>query len=114
YNFGVYAQTGGYNLNWVRITKTSARPGTALASASATTGETLTLYPNPVTDRLTLDAAPEFLGGEVSILSLDGRTVWRGSHHGAAVDVSALRPGLYTLVLTAQDQPKQVRRFSKE
>ena len=110
YNFGVYAQTGGYNLNWVRITKVGAR-------ALATTSEAkivASVYPNPVRDRLTLDVAPEFLGGEVSILSLDGRVVWRGTHHGEPVDVAALRPGLYTLVLTAKDQPRLVSRFSKE
>ena len=110
YNFGVYAQTGGYNLNWVRITKVGAR-------ALATTSEAkivASVYPNPVRDRLTLDVAPEFLGGEVSILSLDGRVVWRGTHHGEPVDVSALRPGLYSLVLTAKDQPRLVSRFSKE
>ena len=29
YNFGIYAQTGGYNLNWVRITNRRGprRPG---------------------------------------------------------------------------------------
>ena len=32
YNFGVYAQTGGYNLNYVRITKQG------VARALATTG----------------------------------------------------------------------------
>ena len=110
YNFGVYAQTGGYNLNYVRITKVAGR-------ALATTAEAkvvASVYPNPVRDRLTLDVAPEFMGGEVSILSLDGRVVWRGTHHGEPVDVSALRPGLYTLVLTAKDQPRLVSRFSKE
>ena len=110
YNFGIYAQTGGYNLNWVRITKVGAR---ALATTSETKVAT-SVYPNPVRDRLTLTAAPEFLGGEVRILSLDGRTVWRGIHHGESIDASALRPGLYTLVVTAKDQPKLVSRFSKE
>ena len=110
YNFGVYAQTGGYNLNWVRITKVGAR---ALANTSEAK-IVASVYPNPVRDRLTLDVAPEFLGGEVSILSLDGRVVWRGTHHGEPVDVAALRPGLYSLVLTAKDQPRLVSRFSKE
>ena len=111
YNFGVFAQTGGYNLNWVRITKVGAR---ALATTGAEAKVVASVYPNPVRDRLTLDAAPEFLNGEISILSLDGRTVWRGTHHGTSVDMSALRPGLYTLVLTAKDQPKLVSRFSKD
>ena len=112
YNFGVYAQTGGYNLNWVRITKQGAAR-TALATTKA--AETaLALYPNPVVDKLTLNAGPEFAGSQLSILSIDGRLVWRGTHHGGSVDISALRPGLYTLVVVAKDQPRLVSRFSKE
>jgi beta-glucanase (GH16 family) len=113
YNFGIYAQTSGYNLNWVRITKVNAR--TALASTSAAdTRQLASVYPNPVLDRLTLDAAPEFRGGQARIMSLDGRVVWRGTYTGAAVDVSALKPGLYTLAVEAKDQPKLVSRFSKQ
>ena len=110
YNFGVFAQTGGYNINRVRNSKVAARALATTADAKAVAS----VYPNPVRDRLTLSAAPEFLGGEVRILSLDGRTVWRGTHRGETVDVSALKPGLYTLVVEASGQPKLVSRFSKE
>ncbi len=112
YNFGVYAQTGGWNLNWVRISKTGGRA--ALASTAADNQQVVSVYPNPVLDRLTLDAAPAFVGGEVSILSVEGRVVWRGTYGGRPVDVSALKPGLYTLALYAKGQPKLVSRFSKQ
>ena len=112
YNFGIYAQTGGYNLNWVRITKQGANRA-ALATTSAT--ETaLALYPNPVRDRLTLAAGPEFAGSQLSILSIDGRLVWHGTYRGETVDVSALRPGLYTLLAQTADGRKVLSRFSKE
>ncbi len=113
YNLGVFAQTGGYNLNWIRITKVSAR-GVLAAASAATDGPALTLYPNPVTDRLTLQAGPAFLGGEVRIMGIDGRLVWRGTHTGATVDVTALSPGLYTLTAQNQAGDKLVRRFSKQ
>ncbi|MCI1186751.1 beta-1,3-glucanase family protein [Hymenobacter sp. DH14] len=111
YNFGIYAQTGGYNLNWVRITKQGANRALATTGAAETA---LALYPNPVRDRLTLDAGPEFAGSQLSILSIDGRTVWRGTYRGETVDVSALRPGLYTLLAQTTDGRKVLSRFSKE
>jgi len=113
YNFGVFAQTGGYNLNWVRITKVAAR-GVVTAAAAANTPAALGLYPNPVTDRLTLDGPAELRGREVSILGVDGRRVWRGTYQGQPLDVSTLRPGLYTLVTQGADGQKQISRFSKE
>ena len=112
YNFGIYAQTGGYNLNWVRITKQGAARALATTGAAAETA--LTIYPNPVRDRLTLAAGPEFAGSQLSILSIEGRLVWRGTYRGETVDVSALRPGLYTLLAQTADGRKVVSRFSKE
>ena len=111
YNFGIYAQTGGYNLNWVRITKQGAARALATTNAAETA---LALYPNPVRDRLTLAAGPEFAGSQLSILSVEGRLVWRGTHRGEPVDVSALRPGLYTLLAQTADGRKVLSRFSKE
>ena len=114
YNFGVYAQTGGWNINWVRISKINAR--TALANTpAATAGEfSLSLYPNPVSDRLTLRAAADFVGADLRIISLTGQEVWRGTNDGKAIDVSGLKPGLYTLVVNTPNQPKRVQRFHKE
>ena len=114
YDFGVYAQTGGYNLNWIRISKAPGGARTALATASPGEPAALLLYPNPATDRLMLDAPASLLGAPLRITDLAGRTVWQGTHTGAALDVSVLRPGLYTLVVAAPNQPVLVRRFSKQ
>jgi len=111
YNFGVYAQTGGWNLNWVRITKVNAR---AADTAPDKAAPALTLYPNPAAERLTVTAGADFRGSEASILGFDGSVVWRGVFDGEAVNVAGLKPGLYTLVLTSADQRKVVSRFSKE
>jgi len=114
YDFGVYAQTGGYNLNWIRISKALGGARPALATASPGEPAALVLYPNPATDRLTLDAPASLLGAPLRITDLAGRTVWQGTHTGAALDVSALRPGLYTLVVAGPGQPVLMRRFSKQ
>jgi hypothetical protein len=118
YNFGVYAQTGGYNLNWIRITKSSTAARTALASTTTTaakpsSGKVLELYPNPVAERLNLSLAPEYAGEQMQILSVEGRVVWRGTYTGEAVNVASLKPGLYTLVVQTKAQ-KLVSRFSKQ
>ena len=114
YDFGVYAQTGGYNLNWIRISKAPNGARTALATASPGEPAALVLYPNPATDRLTLDAPASLLGAALRITDLAGRTVWQGTHTGAALDVAALRPGMYALSVSAPGQPVLVRRFSKQ
>jgi beta-glucanase (GH16 family) len=118
YNFGVYAQAGGWNFNWLRITKASvarmAQPTTADAQqTSATDAAELALYPNPATGQLTLSGVSK-AGTQVSILNMQGRPVWTGAYNGKALDVSKLAPGLYNLVLMGTDQQKQTIRFSKE
>ncbi|GAA4354756.1 hypothetical protein GCM10023185_16880 [Hymenobacter saemangeumensis] len=120
YNFTVFAQTGGWNINWVRISRVSARPTVdaepaTLAPAPAfDPTPALTLYPNPATDRLNVTSATDLQGAQVSILGFDGTVVSRGTFNGETVDVSTLKPGLYTLVLTTTDKRKVVSRFSKE
>lgn len=116
YNFGVFAQTGGYNLNWVRITKTSARG--ALATTAAKTGfsgaDKLDLYPNPVTDRLQLHAQPgrSLEGSQFRILDALGRQVGSGPAAAGSIDVSGLKSGVYTLTVTSA-AGQTTQRFSK-
>ena len=114
YDFGVFAQSGGWNINWVRISRASTGARAALTTTSPDSAPTLTLYPNPATDRLTLDAAASLMGATVRIVDAVGREVWHGRHTGAALDVSALRPGLYSLLVAAADQPVLTRRFCKQ
>ncbi|RZK97632.1 MAG: carbohydrate-binding protein, partial [Hymenobacter sp.] len=110
YNFGIYAQTGGYNLNWVRITKVNGRPASALATSAADAPATLTLYPNPqqAGERLTLtlpacDAAHP---ATVQVLDLSGREVWRTTAASATVEVAPgqrLSSGMYSVRINGQD-----------
>ena len=110
YNFAVYAQTGGWNINWVRISKVAARSALATGTASS---HTLELYPNPVTDRLSIGSELSLSGSGFRVVDAMGRCVARGTLHGNGVDVAALPAGVYTLEVTTQDQATLTRRFVK-
>ncbi|WP_254245225.1 carbohydrate-binding protein [Hymenobacter sp. BRD67] len=111
YNFGVYAQTGGYNLNWVRISKVSGARS-ALATLNSRDDAQLSLYPNPVSQELQLATAPELAGSTYRVVNAVGQAVRQGAL-GAAIDVTALPAGLYLLVVTTKDQQTLSRRFTK-
>lgn len=113
YNFGIYAQTGGYNLNWVRISKANgAREATPLATLNARDDDQLSLYPNPVSEQLRLVAAPELAGSTYRVVNSVGQAVRAGTL-GTTLDVAALPAGLYVLVVTTKDAQTLSRRFTK-
>jgi hypothetical protein len=113
YNFGVYAQTGGYNINWVRITKQgTARLAAPLATTGSQNDDQLSLFPNPATDQLRLATAPELAGSTYRVVNSVGQAVRSGSL-GASLDVAALPAGLYQLLVTTKDQQTLSRRFTK-
>jgi chitinase len=113
YNFGIYAQTGGYNLNWVRLTKQGtarlAAPTSAAASPSLAG-----LYPNPVAGGDFLRTEPEVVGHSYQVLDALGRVASQGTVGANGLDVSALRAGQYTLLLTAPTQERSSRHFTKQ
>jgi hypothetical protein len=116
YNFGIYAQTGGYNVNWVRITKQgTARMAEPLATASASlqNDEQLSVYPNPTADQLHLATAPALAGSTYRVVNAVGQAVRSGAL-GASLDVATLPAGLYLLVVTTPSQQTLSRRFTKQ
>ena len=116
YNFGVFAQTGGFNINWVRISKTGARPAAFTAKpakVAAAAVSSLEIYPNPATDRLVLHSEQRLTGSQFQVLDSWGRPVAQGPAASGSVDVSALPPGVYTLRLLPVGQPPITRRFTK-
>ena len=116
YNFGVYAQTGGYNINWVRITKqgaarmAAATPDQTSAPVSASVVE---VYPNPVTDRLLLRSAQSQEGRQFQIMDTWGRPVASGTIPPSGVDVSELKAGIYTIRVIADGKVQTTKRFIK-
>ncbi|MDO7876963.1 carbohydrate-binding protein [Hymenobacter sp. ASUV-10] len=112
YNFGIYAQTGGYNLNYVRISK-AAGARAATSGDVAASAEHIELYPNPATDRLYLRATRSLSNSTYQVLDAWGQTVARGPASAESLDVAALRSGVYTLLLTVDGQTQAPRRFVK-
>ncbi len=115
YNFGIYIQNAGMNINWIKITKSS----TALTAKTASTKvapqekiESLNVYPNPAEDKLFFDA--EVSGASVTIINAEGgATVSQQKAHDNSIDVAGLKPGIY-LILVEKYGVKTVRRFIKK
>jgi hypothetical protein len=112
YNFGIYAQTGGYNLNWVRISK-AAGARAATTPDGTTAAERIELYPNPATDRLYLRASRSLSTSTYQVLDAWGQRVAQGNASAESLDISALRSGVYTLLLTIDGQTQAPQRFVK-
>lgn len=110
YNFGIYIQNTGVNINWIRITKTAS----ALVAKSASTDkiESLTVYPSPTDNELFFSA--EISGANVSIInSQDGTTLSSQKANSNSINVAGLKSGIY-LILVEKDGVKTVRRFVKK
>jgi beta-glucanase (GH16 family) len=116
YTPGIYAVSGGWNLNWFRITPLSAAKATAntemvnnLIDNSTQSGKAFTIYPNPVQQQLNIVSGESLAGGLVRIFDITGKQVMTARPASSHIDVSALAPGVYTLVFT-----KNKTRITKE
>ena len=57
---------------------------------------TLTLFPNPVKDNLSISVAEEMYGSDLCIYSLTGTLVTKQTNwNGESINVSSLNPGIY-------------------
>ena len=119
YNFGVYAQAGGWNLNWIRITPLSSAKAAVstdmvnnLIDNSVQSGKAFTIYPNPVQQQLRIVSGESLSGGIIRIYDIMGKQVITARPAGNQVNVSQLSPGVYTLVYT-KDGKKITRQFIK-
>ncbi|MFD1604613.1 glycosyl hydrolase family 18 protein [Flavobacterium artemisiae] len=111
YNFGIYVQNTGFNINWFRITKAAS----ALAAKSAAPSDaiqSLSIYPNPTESELFFTA--EVSGGNVNIINTEGgATVSSQTVNNNSIDVSTLKSGIY-LISLEKNGIKTVRRFIKK
>lgn len=114
YNFGAYAQAGGWNLNWIRITpvSTTRMATTTELVSSLPTGKGFTIYPNPVRQQLNIMSGESLSGGIIRIYDMMGKQVITGRAATNQINVSSLTPGVYTLEFT-KDGKKITRQFIK-
>jgi hypothetical protein len=117
YNFGVFAQTGGWNFNWVRITKSGTAKMTSSPSDDFITSDysvtSLQLYPNPAGNIINLNSSYDLTGADVKFIDAIGVEVYKGEvvDH---VDVSNLKAGIYTVIVNTVDGHKLTSRFAKQ
>ena len=110
YNFGIYIQSSGVNLNWIRITKVGAITSRNTATSNEDT-KALVIYPNPVEN--TLHFNTEITTSKVTIINLQDGTALVVKVKGETLDVAHLKPGVYSIVLENEGK-KEERRFIKK
>ena len=114
YNFGIYIQNTGMNINWIKITKVA---GTAKMAATETIAEEeptateLNVYPSPAEN--TLFVTTSVSGEKISIIDQTGTLVSEQKINNNSIDVSRLRTGIY-FVIFHKDGTKTVKRFIKK
>lgn len=111
YNFGVFVQTGGVNINWIRITKSSTAKLVTLKTQTEIL-PAIILHPNPVDS--TLFFSGDMTGISVRVFSLTGGLVI--SEQKAiqnSLDVSGLSSGVYFVVFDKEGK-KTTKRFIKK
>ncbi|WP_324674781.1 glycosyl hydrolase [Hymenobacter sp. GOD-10R] len=113
YSFGVFAQTGGWNLNWIRISKAASTIAKA-TTATTSSEQAVQLYPNPVTDKLYLTTDLALSGSQYQILDAYGVVKASGTLKGNELNIASLRGGVYTLLIITKDQQKITQRLVKE
>ena len=118
YTVGVRAPAGGWNINWLRITKAGTVAARTVSTAStqapaAAGADQVEVYPNPATDQLLLRATQSLARSQYQVLDSWGRPVASGSASAGRIDVSALQSGIYTLRLTSPGKAPVFKRFSK-
>ena len=108
YTFGVFAQTAGFNLNWIRISSTgAARPALAAVNTPPKAASHYTVFPNPISSSFSVAGLDQ--PGEVVVRSTTGR-VWLRQHIDAneSIDLQALPAGLYLVTIdTGKEQMTQ-------
>jgi uncharacterized protein (DUF2141 family) len=112
YNFGIYAQTGGWNINWWRITGASAAAASTASDLPAAAGA-IKIYPNPSSQKIQVTAPYDIERAAVEIRDANGLKVFEGVYQPTGIDISQLKKGLYLLKIRKGDVKTDVR-FVKE
>jgi beta-glucanase (GH16 family) len=115
YNFGVFAQIGGWNFNWWKITRLSggrlpAKNQAIVNQPKMNAPEEFEFYPNPAREELTIKNQS---GSLVKIINSKGVEVFSKSIDNGKIDLSSLPVGIYT-IHTVQNGKRVMKRFVKE
>lgn len=116
YNFGIFAQTGGWNINWFRIFRAgaaAARSNESNLLEMPTALESVEFYPNPAAAELFIKSSQDWTGGTAKIFDSMGIEVSSTLVEADKLDVASLETGIYTILIT-KDGKKVTKRFVKQ
>jgi len=113
YNFGIYIQNTGMNINWIRITKVGNVAPIAAVSENEKESENVTLivYPNPVSELLSFTT--DVTGGKTTIVDSQGGVVASQQINENSLNVAHLKQGIYFLILEKEGK-QTIKRFIKK
>jgi hypothetical protein len=112
YLFPASIQMMGQACAAAAILRVAQVTSTPLSTASPAAAKAADLFPNPVTNRLTLQANRKPVAG-ITVADALGRTVLTATAPAATLDVSALVPGVYT-VSWLEGAQRLTKRFVKQ
>jgi hypothetical protein len=115
YAFGIFASTGGWNLNWWSITRVGAASPIATATAEEVIDDLalVEVSPNPARNQITIKTDRFFLGGQLRVIDATGAESISKTFEDNTLDVSSLKSGLYFLMIHKNGR-RVVDRFVRE
>ena len=113
YLFPAQIQMMGQACAAAAILRVAKATSTQLATTTSAAAKAADLFPNPVTDRLTLQTNRKPVAGTVSIINSLGQTILITTSPAGTLDVSALAPGVYT-VSWQEGEQRVAKRFVKQ
>ncbi|MBC7485252.1 MAG: carbohydrate-binding protein [Cytophagaceae bacterium] len=115
YNLGVFASIGGFNLNWIRITRVgnarTSEEDEMVTSSNNVAADGLGVFPNPVENELYINSVEEL--NSISITNVMGIEVLTQDTNLGNINVSKLESGVYTLTAVSKEGNKTTKRFIK-
>ncbi|MBL3657622.1 beta-1,3-glucanase family protein [Fulvivirga sediminis] len=118
YNFGIYAQSGGWNINWWQITKQSSASAARNSSDKAIENkmalEETVLYPNPAESKIELRLNQDYQDATYSIIDKTGKIIVNNRPYlGEEINISDLPSDLY-LIKVQQGERQIIKKFIKK
>ncbi|VXB98832.1 Carbohydrate-binding protein [Flavobacterium sp. 9AF] len=110
YNFGIFIQNSGVNLNWFRITKVNN--ALRMTSTSNEKEELLTVYPNPAENTLHFSQSLDNVTIEVADFQR-GIYLKLPKTDANSLDISNLQPGIYAVIIE-KNGVKTEKKFIKK
>lgn len=115
YNLGVFAKTGGWNINWIQITQglKSASIGIDIEAAELSTPD-FSIFPVPAGNELNIQFGNEIANLSVQVADMSGSICLQSQiQNNSTLDISSLTTGVYVIKVVKGDDVI-TKRFVKK